>query len=110
MDEFTHTHKVLILATIGGMVAYLMRFHKKRETDKEHEFSILLLLINAITGGFLGYLVGSAIPETYASRDFIIGLTGVLAYPILTILESNIARILGKILSIVLTEKIELKD
>jgi len=105
--------KEILIALIGGATAYLFRYHQEKEKNNFHTFSIALFLINIILGGFIGYLIGSIIPPENPYKNFLIGMSGIAAYPLLAILETNLVRILGKLTYYFLkipTEIIELED
>jgi hypothetical protein len=89
--------KEVILALFGGATAYLFKYYKEREKNDQYVFSTALFSINIILGGFVGYLIGSTIHPDNAYHDFIIGMSGIASYPILTVLESNFTRVITKI-------------
>jgi len=88
----------IILAIFGGATAYLFRYYQNQENDRTYKFSASLFFINAFLGGFLGYIIGTTVSVNNEYRDFIIGMTGVSAYPILIMLESNSTRIISKLI------------
>jgi len=94
--------KDVFLGAVGGLVAYLLKYQKEKELNENHTFSFVSIVINMILGGYASYLFGSAIPESWHYKDFLIGSIGVASYPILLYIESNL---LG-----VLLKKAQLKD
>jgi len=88
--------KDVFLGAIGGLVAYLLKYQKEKETNKDHTFSFISTIINMVLGGYVSFLFGSAIPEGWHYKDFIIGSVGVASYPILLYIESNLLDIILK--------------
>jgi len=86
----------IFIATIGGMIAYFIKYTKEKELDKNYKFSFVLFFINMLMGGFVGYLIGTLIPSTSEYKDFIIGMSGVASYPLLLILEGKFIELISK--------------
>ena len=81
--------KDMVIGFIGGGVGYLLKYSRDRRTGTDVPFSLSLLLINIIVGGYAAYMFGSLFPGDMHYRDFIIGATGVASYPILQFIEFN---------------------
>ena len=88
--------KDVFLGAIGGLVAYLLKYQKEKELDNDYTFSFVSIIINMILGGYASYLFGSAIPENWHYKDFLIGSVGVASYPILLYIENNLLGVLLK--------------
>jgi hypothetical protein len=84
--------KEIILGFIGGAIAYLFDYSKAKRNDKPFSFSIGSMFINMALGAFVAYMVGTVIPLETMGRDAIIGMSGVTAYQILLLAESNFAK------------------
>lgn len=81
--------KDMVVGFIGGGVGYLLKYSRDRRIGADVPFSLSLLLINIIVGGYAAYMFGSLFPGDMHYRDFIIGATGVASYPILQFIEFN---------------------
>lgn len=81
--------KEVILGVVGGLVAYLFDYSKAKRSGDKFEFSVGSMLINMALGAFVAYLVGTVVPVDMLYRDAIVGVSGVTAYQILLITESN---------------------
>jgi len=88
--------KDILLGVIGGVVAYLLRYQREKDKDDSYSFSFVTLIINMVLGGYASYLFGTAIPEHWHYKDFIIGSIGVASYPILVWIERNALGVLLK--------------
>ena len=84
--------KEIILGFIGGAIAYLFDYSKAKRNSKPFSFSISSMFINMALGAFVAYMVGTVIPVETTGRDAIIGISGVTAYQILLVAESNFAK------------------
>lgn len=84
--------KEIILGFVGGAVAYLFDYSKAKRNGNSFTFSISSMLINMALGAFVAYMVGTVIPLETMGRDAIIGMSGVTAYQILLLAESNFAK------------------
>ena len=83
--------KEVILAGMGGVVAYLYDYTRLSKIDETYRWSNKALTINMILGAFVGYSVGSLIPSDVSYRDAIIAFSGVSAFTIVGIIESRFA-------------------
>lgn len=94
--------KDVLLGMTGGMVAYLFDYSRaKRAGDKAFKFMFGSMLINMMLGAFVAYLVGSSMDSDVHLRDAIIGLSGVTAYNIILLAESEFAKfIVGKLTNV----------
>ena len=81
--------KDMVVGFIGGGIGYLLKYSKDRRTGAKVPFSIPMMLINIIVGGYAAYMFGSLFPGDMRFRDFIIGAIGVASYPILQFIEFN---------------------
>ena len=92
--QIIHTFSDVIIGLFGGIVGYLLNYKDKKDKDPTHSFSIPMLLINIIIGGFAAYIFGSAIDDTWKYKDFMLGAIGVASYPIMMFIESKALTIL----------------
>lgn len=84
--------KEIILGFMGGAIAYLFDYSKAKRNGDSFTFSISSMFINMALGAFVAYMVGTVIPLDTIGRDAIIGMSGVTAYQILLVAESNFAK------------------
>ena len=84
--------KEIILGFTGGAIAYLFDYSKAKRNGDSFTFSIGSMFINMALGAFVAYMVGTVIPLETVGRDAIIGMSGVTAYQILLLAESNFAK------------------
>ena len=100
--------KDVLLGLIGGLVGYLIKYSREKNSDPEHKLSIIFMLINILLGGYAAYMFGTLIPKDASWRDFALGVIGVSSYPIMMFIESNGFNIVIKKMSTIL--KIDLEE
>jgi hypothetical protein len=87
------TIKDALLGGVGGVVAYIYDYSKKRNTLGADNvmWSNSAMIINAIIGAFVANSLGSFITNDMTGRDGIISFIGISSYAILGIVESRFA-------------------
>ena len=85
--------KDILLGAVGGAVAYLLQYKKYKEVDALHTIQWSLLVVNMVLGGFIASIIGDIIPNDVNYHNFIVGSIGVASYPLLVLIENNIAKL-----------------
>lgn len=84
-----------LLGFIGGALMYLFIYQKNnykaelKNEESRFKFRFSSLIISALLGSFIAYICGNIIPPDLKFRDSIIGLSGLLSYQIMALIESS---------------------
>jgi len=89
--QFTVYMRDILLGAVGGAIAYLLQYKKHKEEDTTYTVQWSLLLVNMVLGGFIASIIGDIVPTDTSYHNFIVGSIGVASYPLLTLIENNIA-------------------
>lgn len=83
--------KDMLYGGLGGGVAYLYDYQKKKDAKLEPKFDKWSMVIYVVVGGFISHNVGSFLPIDLTGRDAYIGFSGASAMAIMSLVESKFA-------------------
>lgn len=97
-DFWYYIREFFIGASAGGLGHVANYAHEKHVQKKSIEFNSALFIVKMISGGFIGWLVGTNLEPTTPFRDFIIAIAGITGFTTIVFLDKHGVEIIFKLI------------